>query len=216
MCLPPVRHEKGTQTQTFESGYFPVGEGSSMWMGGGQKARYVPRNQGNKTFLAAYPGILLGYPGGARKVRETKKFVFDFWPLSGGCPWGPSGLALRNPRSFKNLKCPEHFKLDTPECQAWRAPRTPPGWQSIAHPDLRGHSIRHSRWHSGPSVGCTAKGAYGNTAFWEGFWEGSGKGSGEGLRKGSEKGVFYGFYSKKGFWEGFSEGVLRRGFPEGA
>ena len=35
---------------------------------------------------------------------------------------------------------------------------------------------------------------------------------GKGSQKGSEKGVCYGFYSKKGF----SEGVLRRGFPEGA
>ena len=34
----------------------------------GPKVRYVPRNQGNQTFLAGYPGILLGYPGGARKV----------------------------------------------------------------------------------------------------------------------------------------------------
>ena len=43
-------------------------------------------------------------------------------------------------------------------------------------------------------LGCRPKGAYGNTAFWEGFWEGSGKGSGEGvLRR-----------------------VLRRQFPEGA
>ena len=65
-------------------------------------------------------------------------------------------------------------------------------------------------------LGCTPKGAYGNTAFWEAFWEGSGKGSGEGVlrrvlrrgfsmsftvKKGSEKG------SQKGFWEG---GVSRR------
>ena len=28
----------------------------------------IPRNQGNQTFLAGYPGILPGYPGGARKV----------------------------------------------------------------------------------------------------------------------------------------------------
>ena len=35
---------------------------------GGQKVRYVPRNPGNQTFLAGYPGILPGYPGSARKV----------------------------------------------------------------------------------------------------------------------------------------------------
>ena len=35
---------------------------------GGEKVWYVPRNQGNQTFLAGYPVILLGYPGGARKV----------------------------------------------------------------------------------------------------------------------------------------------------
>ena len=29
-------------------------------------------------------------------------------------------------------------------------------------------------------------------------------------------GLAMGFYSENGFWEGFSEGVLRRGFPEGA
>ena len=38
----------------------------------------------------------------------------------------------------------------------------------------------------------------------------------KGSQKGSEKWSFYGFYSRKGFWEGFSEGILRRGFPEGA
>ena len=67
-------------------------------------------------------------------------------------------------------------------------------------------------------IGCTPKGAYGNTAFWEGFWEGSGKGSGEGVlrrvlrrgssmgftvKKGSEKG------SQKGFWEGGFQKVPR-------
>ena len=72
------RREKGTQTQTFESGYLPVGEGSSTWTGGGQKVRYAPRNQGNQTFLAGYPGILRGYPGGARKVWEEKVCV-QFW-----------------------------------------------------------------------------------------------------------------------------------------
>ena len=50
-------------------GFFHVGGGQ------GQKARYVPRNQGNQTFLAGYPGILAGYPGGARKVWPNKKKV---------------------------------------------------------------------------------------------------------------------------------------------
>ena len=67
-------------------------------------------------------------------------------------------------------------------------------------------------------IGCTPKGAYGNTAFREGFWEGSGKGSGEGVlrrvlrrgssmsltvKKGSEKA------SQKGFWEGGFQKVPR-------
>ena len=70
----------------------------------------------------------------------------------------------------------------------------------------------------GVSWGRTPKGAYGNTAFWEGFWEGSGKGPGEGvlrrvlrrgssmgftIKKGSEKG------SEKGFWEGGFQKVPR-------
>ena len=35
--------------------------------------------QGNQTFLAGYPGILPGYPGGARKF-EKQKFVFNSRP----------------------------------------------------------------------------------------------------------------------------------------
>ena len=66
-CL--VRHEKGTQTQTVESGYI-------VWWGGGlpregvgaRKFGLSLETQGNQTFLAAYPGILLGYPGNARKA----------------------------------------------------------------------------------------------------------------------------------------------------
>ena len=48
-----------------------VGWGSSTWTGGGQKVRYVPRNQGNQTFWAGYPGILPGYPGIAREVSVS-------------------------------------------------------------------------------------------------------------------------------------------------
>ena len=63
-----VRQEKGTQTQTFGSGYPAVGWGSSTSRGGGPKVRYVSQNQGNQIFLAGCPAILPRYPGGARKV----------------------------------------------------------------------------------------------------------------------------------------------------
>ena len=67
-------------------------------------------------------------------------------------------------------------------------------------------------------LGCTPKGAYGNTAFWEGFWEGSGKGSGKGvLRRVLRRGSSMGFTVKKGsekgsqkrFWEGSFQKVPR-------
>ena len=79
---PSFRQEKGTQTQTFWSGYSRVGWGSSTWTGGGQKVRYVPRNQGNQTFWAGYPGILPGYPGIARKVGEKKVRVQFPFPIA--------------------------------------------------------------------------------------------------------------------------------------
>ena len=86
--LSTVWEEKRTQTQTFWSGYLRAGWGSSTWRGGGQKVRYVPRNQGNQTYLAGYPGILPGYPGGARKVWK-KNLCWFFGPiqktLNGGC-----------------------------------------------------------------------------------------------------------------------------------
>ena len=54
-----------------------------MRRGGGRKVRYVPRNQGNQTFwagypgiLLGYPGILLGYPGVARKIRKIERVQF--------------------------------------------------------------------------------------------------------------------------------------------
>ena len=85
---------KGTQTQTFWSGYLRVGRGSSAWTGGGQRVRYVlrspgkvgkpkvryvlrnPRKVGKPNFWAGYPGILPGYRGMARKVWETKCVQF--------------------------------------------------------------------------------------------------------------------------------------------
>ena len=47
---------------------FHWGRGLPRERVGAKKVRYVPRNQGNQTFWAGYPGILPGYPGGARKV----------------------------------------------------------------------------------------------------------------------------------------------------
>ena len=88
-----LRQEKETQTQTFGSGYPLVGWGSFLWRGGGRKVRYVPRNQGDQTFVAGYPGILPGYPGGARKVWE-KKIVFNQFSF-------PTNIR-KNPHAHKN------------------------------------------------------------------------------------------------------------------
>ena len=60
---------------------FSGGVGVCASRGGGQKVRYVPRNQGNQTFLAGYPGILPGYPGGAREVWEKKVCVHFSFPI---------------------------------------------------------------------------------------------------------------------------------------
>ena len=67
-----IREEKRTQTEAFRSRYLWVGWGSSTSRGGFQKVRYVLRNPGKPNFLARYPGILPGYPGGAREVWERK------------------------------------------------------------------------------------------------------------------------------------------------
>ena len=60
-----LRREKRTQR------IFLVGWGSSTWRGGGQKVRYVPRNPGNQTCLAGYPGKI----GSTRKVWEKNVWV---------------------------------------------------------------------------------------------------------------------------------------------
>ena len=76
---------------------------------------------------------------------------------------------------------------------------------------------RFSEEPPAPTLGCTPKGAYGNTAFWEAFWEGSGKGSGEGvLRRVLRRGFSMGFTVKEGSEKGSQKGFWEGGFPEGA
>ena len=79
------REEKGTQTQTFWSGYLRVGWGSSTWRGGGQKVRYVLRNPGKPNFWAGYPGILGGISRGRPRSSTRKSLcsilVRDLWEM---------------------------------------------------------------------------------------------------------------------------------------
>ena len=81
--------------------------------GGGQKVRYVPRNPGNQTFLAGYPGILPGYPAKkAPEKFEKKRFVFNFRPLRNSTPrefaFGRTqnipGQKLDNKSNFRSLR----------------------------------------------------------------------------------------------------------------
>ena len=46
----------------------------------GPKSSVCPSKPGKSNFLAGYPEILLGYPGGRPKSLR-KEFVFNFWPL---------------------------------------------------------------------------------------------------------------------------------------
>ena len=67
---------------------------------GGQKVRYAPRNQGNQTFLAGYPGILPGYPGGAREVWE-KSLGSIFVPYFKTTVLGPLDWKSGRPKDAK-------------------------------------------------------------------------------------------------------------------
>ena len=50
-----------------------------MWRGGGQKVRYVPRNQGNQTFLADFLGFCWEIPEVPEKFEKKKVYVqFSF------------------------------------------------------------------------------------------------------------------------------------------
>ena len=61
-----------------------------------------------------------------------------------------------------------------------------------------------------PHLGCTPKGAYGNTSFW-----GSGQGSGEGvLRRVLRRGACCGFCNKKGSEKGSQKGFWEGGFQK--
>ena len=65
---PVSGKRKEPKPKGFGPDIFGWGGGIPCEWGGGQKVGYVPRSQGNQTFLVGYPGILLGYPGGGRKV----------------------------------------------------------------------------------------------------------------------------------------------------
>ena len=62
---------------------FRWGRGLSHEGGGGQKVRYVPRNQGNETFWAGYPGFcrdILAVPEKFEKKSQCSIFV-PYFPL---------------------------------------------------------------------------------------------------------------------------------------
>ena len=89
------------------------------------------------------------------------------------CLWGPSGPGLRSVKKLSR-ECQkgvltlrgtlsEHL-FETPEAGALRPWKHPSG-HLLGHPHFRGHFVGHFPGHFGPSVGCTPKGSYGNTAF---------------------------------------------------
>ena len=97
------REEKRNPDPSFCSGYLRVGVGGLPCEGVGLKSSVCPSKPGKSNFLAGYPGILLGYPGGARKVWEKTKFVFNFWPLF-----------LRTLFCDSDIRCSKVFRLLCP------------------------------------------------------------------------------------------------------
>ena len=75
-----VRGEKGTQTQTFWSGYFRWGGGLPREWVGAKKFGMSLETQGNHTFGRDIPGFCWDIPGVPRKF-EKERFVFDSRPL---------------------------------------------------------------------------------------------------------------------------------------
>ena len=90
-----ISKKKGTQTQTFWSGYLPVGWGVfhvKGW-GGAKKLGMDLKTQGNQILSRDIPGFLLGCPGVPENLREKKRFAFNF------CPLGKSD----NPEKFEKI-----------------------------------------------------------------------------------------------------------------
>ena len=85
---------------------------SGHMKGWGPKSSVCPSKAGKSNFLAGYPGILLGYPGGTpqKKVWEKKKFVFN------SCPYLVICVAISNLsfRGFRGSRGFQSFLLTTP------------------------------------------------------------------------------------------------------
>ena len=106
---PKVRQEEGTQTQTCWSGYLQAGWGFSTWRGGGQTVRYVPRSQGNQTFLAGgisrdFAGISWRCPKSLRKKSSCSIFVPYIWKWDFALKFAlENGISLCNPHSTRRF-----------------------------------------------------------------------------------------------------------------
>ena len=69
--------ERTPNTQTFWSGYLPVGWSRC----GGPKSSICLRNPGKPNFLAGYPGIFAGISRGLPKSLRNKSLCSIFWSL---------------------------------------------------------------------------------------------------------------------------------------
>ena len=78
--VPIFQARKRNPNLNFLVRIFSGGVGVFHVKGWGAKSSVCPSNQGNQTLLAGYPGILPGYPGGARKVWEKKVWCSIFVP----------------------------------------------------------------------------------------------------------------------------------------